>query len=326
MFGLSFEVVFLIMIAVAVFLLSQAFLVPTFGENRQAKKRMKNRLREMASMDGTSHKISLVRKKHLGNMSTLQQRLESLPGMDHLGQVIEQAGMETPAYRLLLTSLVGGAMTATGVLLFTHKWSIAVIAGMSVSAMPFIKLSKARAARLGKFEEQLPDALGVMSRGLKAGYPFSETLKLVADDLDDPVAKEFGITFNDVNYGGDLRSSLEGLLARIPSITVMALVSAVMIQKETGGNLAELLDKLASVIRGRYKFQRKVKTLTAEGRMAAWVMSLFPFVLGGILSLVNPKLMPMLIHDPTGQKLIIAAFVLMIIGIIWMQRIVRIDV
>ena len=89
---------------------------------------------------------------------------------------------------------------------------------------------------------------------------------------------------------------------------------------------AELLDKLASVIRGRYKFQRKVNTLSAEGRLAAWVMSLFPFVLGGILSLINPDLMPMLIYDPTGQKLIIAAFVLMVIGIFWMQRIVRIDV
>jgi tight adherence protein B len=326
MFGLSFEVVFLVMIAVAVFLLSQAFLVPTFGENRQARKRMKNRLRELASTDGASRKTSLVRKKYLGELSPIQQRLESLPGMDNLGQMIEQAGMETPAHRLVLTSLAGGVITAAGVMLVTHKWSIAFIAGLGFTALPFLKLSKARAARLGKFEEQLPDALGIMSRGLKAGYPFSETLKLVTEDLDEPAAKEFEITFNDVNYGGDLRAALEGLLARIPSVTVMALVSAVMIQKETGGNLAELLEKLASVIRGRYKFQRKVKTLTAEGRMAAWVMSLFPFILGGILSLINPNLMPMLIYDPTGQKLIIAAFILMIIGIIWMQRIVRIDV
>ena len=326
MFGLSFETLFLIMIAVAVFLLSQAFLVPTFGENRQAKKRMKNRLREVARSDGVSRKTSLVRKKYLSELSPWQQKLESLPGMDHLGQMIEQAGMETPAHQLVLTSLAGGILTAAGVMLFFQKLNIAIIAGLIVIAMRFIKVSKARAARLGKFEEQLPDALGIMSRGLKAGYPFSETLKLVTEDLDEPAAKEFQITFNDVNYGGDLRAALEGLLARIPSVTVMALVSAVMIQKETGGNLAELLDKLASVIRGRYKFQRKVKTLSAEGRMAAWIMSLFPFILGGILSIVNPNLMPMLISDPTGQKLIVVAFIFMLIGIIWMQRIVRIDV
>ena len=326
MFGLSFETVFLGMIAIAVFLLSQAFLVPTFGENRQARKRMQNRLREMARIGNSAGKTSLVRKKYLTELSPFQQRLESLPGMEHLGQMIEQAGRETPAHRLLLSSLVFGAITATAVMMLTNKWVVAIISGLVASALPFLKLSKARANRLNKFEEQLPDALGIMSRGLKAGYPFSETLKLVSDDLDDPVAKEFQITFNDVNYGGDLRAALEGLLARIPSVTVMALVSAVMIQKETGGNLAELLDKLASVIRGRYKFRRKVNTLSAEGRLAAWVMSLFPFVLGGILSLINPDLMPMLIYDPTGQKLIVAAFVLMVIGIFWMQRIVRIDV
>ena len=326
MFGLSFETVFLGMIAIAVFLLSQAFLVPTFGENRQARKRMQNRLREMARIGDSTGKTSLVRKKYLTELSPFQQRLESLPGMEHLGQMIEQAGKETPAHRLLLSSLVLGVITATAVMMLTNKWVVAIISGLVASALPFLKLSKARANRLNKFEEQLPDALGMMSRGLKAGYPFSETLKLVSDDLDDPVAKEFQITFNDVNYGGDLRAALEGLLARIPSVTVMALVSAVMIQKETGGNLAELLDKLASVIRGRYKFQRKVNTLSAEGRLAAWIMSLFPFVLGGILSLINPDLMPMLIYDPTGQKLIVAAFVLMVIGIFWMQRIVRIDV
>ena len=92
------------------------------------------------------------------------------------------------------------------VMMFTNKWVVAIISGLVASALPFLKLSKARANRLNKFEEQLPDALGIMSRGLKAGYPFSETLKLVSDDLDDPVAKEFEITFNDVNYGGDLRA------------------------------------------------------------------------------------------------------------------------
>ncbi|RLA14854.1 MAG: secretion system protein [Gammaproteobacteria bacterium] len=326
MFGLEFSTVFLGMIAIAVFLLSQAFLVPTFGENRKARKRMDERLRGMASMDGTARKTSLVRKKYLTELSPLEQRLEALPGMDNLGKMIEQAGKETLAYRFVLTSLVIGAIAAAVAMLFTNMGVVAVLSGLGVGALPFLRLSRARSARLGKFEEQLPDALGTMSRALKAGYPFSETLKLVAEDLEEPVAKEFEITFNDVNYGGDLRVALEGLLVRVPSVTVMALVSAVMIQKETGGNLAELLDKLASVIRGRYKFQRKVKTLSAEGRMAAWVMSLFPFFIGGVLSIANPDLMPMLIYDPLGQKLIIGAFILMVIGIFWMQHIVRLDI
>ena len=198
--------------------------------------------------------------------------------------------------------------------------------GIVAAGSPLLLLFKQRNERLAQFEEQLPDALSTMSRALKAGYPFSETLKLVAEELDDPVAKEFELTFNDVNYGGDLKGALGGLLSRIPSVTVMAFVSAVSTQKDTGGNLAELFDKLERVIRGRYKFSRTMRTLTAENRMAAWIMSLFPFVIGGILSVINPDLMPMLIYDPIGQKLVIAAFVLMIVGILWMQRIVRIDV
>lgn len=326
MFGFAFETVFVGMIAIAVLLLFQAFVVPAFGENSKTRKKMKSRLLAVAEQDGEPRKNSLMREKYLRQLPGWAQWLESLPGMISLGRIIEQAGRESPSYTVLVKGIAAGAVTGVALFLFTNKTGISIIVGLVAALIPFLQLLRQRNARLNLFEEQLPDALSTMSRALKAGYPFSETLKLVADELDDPVAHEFGITFNDANYGGDLKVALSGLLTRIPSVTVMALVSAVNIQKETGGNLAELFDKLEKVIRGRYKFMRTLKTLSAEGRAGAWIMSLLPFVLGAILSLVNPELMPMMIRDPTGQKLILTAFLLMVAGIFWMQRVVRLDV
>ena len=323
---LGFETIIVSMVAFAVFLLAQAFMVPTFGENAQARKRMKIRLQEMAADGETPGGNSLVREKYLRKLPAWAQWLESLPAMAALGSRIEQAGKETPAHRLVLLGAGQGLVGILAIFLLTHKPGLSVVAGVAAAGLPFFRLNKARGARLALFEEQFPDALSTMGRALKAGYPFSEAMKLVGEEMDEPVAKEFEITFNEINYGGDVKLALAGLLARIPSVTVMAFASAIAIQKETGGNLAELLDKLEKVIRARFKFRRTLNTLTAEGRLGAWIMSLFPFVLGGVLTLVNPDLMPMLLYDPDGQKLIMGAFVLVILGIIWMQRIVRIDV
>jgi tight adherence protein B len=179
---------------------------------------------------------------------------------------------------------------------------------------------------MAKFEEQLPEAIDLMKRALKAGHPFTSTLNLVAADMDDPVAKEFEITFNDISYGSDVRRAMLGLLSRVPSITVMALVTSILVQKETGGNLAEVLEQIAKVIRSRFRFYRKVRTLTAEGRMSAWVLALVPLVLFVTLQITSPFYLPVLLDDPRGQKLIIYGVVSGVIGIAWIRRIIRIEV
>jgi tight adherence protein B len=191
--------------------------------------------------------------------------------------------------------------------------------------IPFLYIFRERQVRLAKFEEQLPDAIDVMKRALRAGHPFSACLKLVSEDMDDPVAGEFGITFADVNYGTDLRRALVGLLLRVPSTNLMAIVTAVLIQKETGGNLADVFDRISQVIRGRFKFGRRVRTLSAEGRLSAWILGLLPIVLFGLLWIVSPGYLPPLLSDPTGQKLILFACAMMFLGVLWMRRIIRID-
>jgi tight adherence protein B len=192
--------------------------------------------------------------------------------------------------------------------------------------LPFFRISIQRSKRITRFEEQLPDALDVMVRALKAGHPFSGTLQLVSEEMNDPIAKEFGITFADINYGLDVKQSFMNLLERMPNMTLMTLVTAVVVQRETGGNLAETLSKISAVIRGRFRFSRRVKTLSAEGRMSAWILAMIPFLLFIVIMLTTPSYMPILMQEPAGRKIIAVSFTLQVIGILWLRRVIRIEV
>jgi tight adherence protein B len=146
----------------------------------------------------------------------------------------------------------------------------------------------------------------------------------VAEEMDDPVATEFGITFSDLNYGVNVKAGFMGLLERIPNIGLAAVVTAVLVQRETGGNMAEILDRIAEVLRQRLRFQRRVRTLTAEGRMSAWVLVLMPFILALVLTVIAPDYMPMLLDHPAGMQLIGIALLVMAFGIWWIRRIIRV--
>ena len=324
--NLSDEAIFIGMVFVAVFLLVQSFIVPVFGENRRARKRLKKRLRSMEGMENRTGQISLVRSKYLRELSPVERWLEALPGMQRLERLIEQAGRETLAYRVVLKALLlGGVAGLVFVYLLPHP-VMALVVALLMGAYPFLRLSLDKSRRLNLFEEQLPDALIIMSRALRAGHPFADALSLVADEMPDPISAEFRTAFMEINYGGELRTALGGLLDRVQSVTVMVFVTSVLIQKDTGGNLAELLDGLASVIRDRFRFHRKVRTLSAQGKMAGWILSLMPFSLAAVLSVISPNFLPMLTEDAAGRQMIVIAFVLMVIGIIWIRKIVRVDV
>jgi tight adherence protein B len=246
--------------------------------------------------------------------------------MERLARLIEQSGKTTPAYRVLMLSVLLAVVGAFCAWTYTRvpHWSLLVALG--TFSLPYLKILRDRGARLARFEEQLPDALDVVKRALKAGHPFSQALKLVAEDMDDPIAHEFDLVFSEINYGGDVRTALLGLLERIPSVSVMAFVTAVLVQKETGGNLAETFERITAVIRGRFKLHRRVRTLSAEGRLSAWILALVPLVLFGVISLTTPDYLPMLLKDPMGKNLIAIALVLGVLGILWIRRIIRIQV
>lgn len=317
---------FIVMVFVTVILLMQGLVVPAFGESAKARKRLRKRISDIEAANEDEALSSLLRAKYLRTLSPLERRLESLPIMETLAGKIEQAGHKILAYRLVALSLaLGIAATLLSWIYFRAPMTTAIF-GLVGVYLPYMKINMDRTSRMEKFEEQLPDAIDTMKRALRAGHPLGASIKLVAEELDNPVAEEFEMTFNDINYGNDVRRAMLGLLSRIPSVTVMALVTSILVQKETGGNLAEILDNISIVIRGRFKLQRKIKTYSAEGRMSAWVLAMVPLVLFVTLWFVTPDYLPVLLEDEGGQKMIMYGFFSSVVGIFWIRRILRIDV
>lgn len=317
---------FFSMVGIAVFLLSYGITVPVFGESSAARKRLQKRLREIQQQSDKPPISSLLREKYLKRLGGLERSLEELPGMEQLARIIEQAGHTILAYKVVGISLLFGCIAFGAMLFLSQMWLGALLAGIVGLAFPFIKIFSDRRKRMDKFDEQLPEAIDIIKRALQAGHPFSESLHIVAEGLDGPVGKEFGITFADLNYGSDLRRSMLGLLERVPSITLMAFITSVLVQKETGGNLAEVLEKISRVIRGRFKLQRRVKTLSAEGRLSAWILTLVPFGLFLLIYFTTPSYLPILVESPEGRQLVVGACVAMILGIFWIRRILKIEV
>jgi tight adherence protein B len=310
----------------AVFLLSQTMVVPVFGESRKTRKRLRARLGDIERELGASSFSSILREKYLHELPPWERALEKLPWMAGITDMIEQAGYSMLAHRLVL--LAGGlaVVGAAAGWVFTHHALAALVAAVIAGALPFLHVSRARSQRLLKIEEQLPEAVDMMKRALRAGHPFSGSIKLVSEELEAPLGKEFATTFADLNYGNDVRRAMLGLLQRVPSVPVMALVTSVLVQKETGGNLAEILGQISNVIRGRFKLERKIRTLSAEGRLSAWILALVPIVLFGIITLTTPDYLPTLTESDIGKKLVAFGAVSGVIGILWIRRIIRIDV
>ncbi|CRI64974.1 Type II secretion system protein [Thiocapsa sp. KS1] len=323
---MSDQTLFIVMVFIVGFLMSQAFVRPLMGTGREARRRLRERIRDLSDDATGAEQVSLLRDRYLRDLSPFARALMKLPGMDGLQALIAQAGAEKPPHRVLILCVAMGV--AAGMAAGTaFGWGLgALLIGLIGTALPILQLKTKRAKRIAKFEEQLPDALTVAARSLRAGLPFGEALKLVSQEMPEPVGKEFGIVFTEVNYGGDLRGALLGMLERVPSVAVMAMVTSVLIQRETGGNLAEVMDKLASVVRERFRFQRTVRTLSAEGRLSAWILISLPFLMAGAISAINPEYLPMLTKDPGGRSIVMAAFGFLVVGILWLRWIVRIDV
>ncbi len=318
--------IFIMLVFATVVLLMQGLVVPVFGESAKTRKRLKKRIAEIEAAGEEESLSSLLREKYLRRLSPLERRVESLPAMEAVATRIEQAGHKILAYRLVLLSLVIG-VTASIVSWSYFRTPVAAIsAALLATYLPFMRINLDRVKRMQAFEEQLPDAIDTMKRALKAGHPLGATLKLVADEMDEPVAGEFELTFGDINYGNDVRRAMLGLLSRMPSVTVMALVTSILVQKETGGNLAEILEKISEVIRGRFRFQRKVQTYSAEGRMSAWVLLMVPLVLFVTLWFTTPDYLPVMLDDPRGQRMLMYGGVFGVVGIFWFRKILRIEV
>ena len=227
---------------------------------------------------------------------------------------------------LLLIALFSGVVMAllvtTGV---RASWGLPVGAAAGF-ALPFMVLNYKRGKRLRTFEEAFPEALDLISRALKAGHAFATGLKMVADEMAEPVGPEFRKTFDEQNFGLPLKDALDNLTHRVPIIDVRFFATAVLIQRETGGNLSEILENLAHVVRERFKILRQVRVYTAHGRLTGYVLLALPAVLCIALMFINPDHMNILFREHTGQMLLLAAIVMQTIGYVWIRQVVKIEV
>lgn len=317
--------VFVAVVFGAVVLLSMALIIPTVSTSAQAGRRMRKKIATQLN-DNESEKASLLRKGTPSENRLSQSKFKHHPIFRSLEITISQAGLSVSVQRLLLSAIILGLIAFISLLFVFNSLLIASGAGLVFFFLPVFRLRMARQRRLDKFEAQLPQALDVMARALKAGHPFNETLNFVATEMDDPIASEFERVFSDINYGSPSKSAFLALMTRIPSVGLHTLITAVLIQQESGGALAEILEKVASVVRGRFKLQRKLQTLSAEGRMSAWVLGLIPFALAGMLMVVAPDYLGVMTKDPNGQKLIYFAFGLLFLGILWIRKVINIKV
>jgi tight adherence protein B len=288
-------------------------------------KRIEKRLRAMSAGAGTET-ASLAKQRLLAHSPTLERLLLQIPRVHQLDKLLLQSGLALNVAGFIgLTLLAAGAGLLLAYLIRLPAYTVIFI-GVAAAALPLIYVLNAKMKRLNTFEQQLPDALDLMGRAMRAGHAFPSALKMVGEEMPEPAAGEFRIVFDEVNYGISVPDALTNLATRVPSTDLRYFVISVLIQRETGGNLSELLDKISALIRARLKLLGTVRVLSAEGRLSAWILTLLPFALALVLNFVNPKFLSLLWTDPMGLKVVGFALVLMIVGIYWMWRVIKIRV
>jgi tight adherence protein B len=227
-----------------------------------------------------------------------------------------------PSYLLLVVGLAVGAGAAA--LLVTGEVLHALLATPVGAAIPYLHLRRKRAARMKRFEELFPGTVDLFGRAIRAGHPFAAGMRMVAEEVAEPVAGEFRRTFEEQRFGLPFEDSLTALADRVPLVDVRIFVTAILIQREVGGNLAEILDNLAEIVRQRFTLQRQVRTLTAEGRLSMYVLTAMPIGVGGFIMVSNPDYVRVLWETQVGRLLVGAALVMQVIGFLWMRRITAI--
>ena len=314
--------VFLVVTAVVMGAYLAAAHFPAAIANRKLAQRLKDVGSAAPEADGTS----VLRQEDEGPLPVVEKLIEKSGAAMWLSKLIEQSGSRiTPGAFVMLS---GGAAVAALFMIaaFTPATIFAPVAAVVAGMMPYFVLAYRRSKRIKRFEEQFPEALDLLSRALRAGHAFQTAMGMVAEELPAPVGPEFKKTFDQQNFGLPLKEALTELADRIPLLDVRFFVTAVQIQRETGGNLAEILDNLASVVRERFKLLRQVRVHTAHGRFTGWVLLALPAALGVALSLISPDHMNTLFTEQLGKTMLIGAAVMQTIGYIWIRKVIRIEV
>ena len=319
------------LLAVLVFLLTTgvimgAYVMVARQPAVKAQQRVERRLRDI-SLPVDTGADSVIVPGIRGLLPGLGRRLADTSSGEWVARLIEQSGVRTTPGTLITFSLLGAIVGGVTLSILLVRFPVARLVGVAAGlAMPWLYLMRKRTVRLRRFEEQFPEALDLLSRAVRAGHAFQSGMGMVADELPSPVGPEFKKTYERQNFGLALRDALDELSDRVPLMDVRFFVTAVTIQRETGGNLAEILDNLARVVRERFKLHRQVRVHTAHGRFTGYVLLSLPVALAVVLWRLNPDMMEPLFVTPLGKMMLIAAMVLQTIGFVWIRQVIKIEV
>ncbi|TGP39657.1 type II secretion system F family protein [bacterium M00.F.Ca.ET.228.01.1.1] len=294
-----------------------------------AARRLDQRIRALsAGAQVNGERLSILKERMLSSSAPVHALMMRVPRIHRLDRIIVQSGLNLTVGRLATHSVVAGVavLLAASFSPVPLPMLVTVLAAAGAFAFPTLRMLRARSKRLRMLERQLPEAADMISRALRAGHSFSSAIGMLGNEFAEPTGGEFRIVFDEINYGVTLNEALLNLATRVPVSDLRYFVIAVLIQRETGGNLAEILDGIASLVRERLRLFDQVRVLSAEGRLSAWIIGLLPFAAAGAMNLLNPSFLSVLWEDPAGLKLIEAVLVSMAFGVLWMRRIVRIRV
>ncbi|AOJ77215.1 type II secretion system F family protein [Burkholderia ubonensis] len=292
-----------------------------------AARRIESRLRAMsAGGQVQKERLSILKERMLNEAKPFDRLLMAMPRVHSLDLLLQQSGLDWTVAKLVVLS--GALCAATALVLSVTPLPLVAVLPVALFAgcIPTLYVTRHRRRRMRKLERQLPDVCDMIARALRSGHAFTSAIGMVSDEFSDPMGGEFRITFDEINYGVSLHDALMNLANRVPVRDLRYFVIAVLIQRETGGNLAELLDSIAALIRERFKLFDKIRVLSAEGRMSAWVLGLLPFATAGAMMVLNPEFLAVLWQDSAGIKMVATTLVSMAFGVLWMRRIIRIRV
>lgn len=314
----TFVIVLLLFVGVYWF----AILRPEAAAERALGKRL--RLPSMSKVVKASIENEATPLSTVPLLDQLLTRLTSADGP--LQRSLEQSGLTVTLGQIVLATLFAAALGVFAVIQFTRNIWLALVAGAFLAFVPYGFVRQSAKRRIAKFEEQFPEAIDLIARALRAGHALTTGLGMVSEELPQPVRGEFQLLHDRQNYGMPLPDALRDFARRVPLVDARFFATAVLTQRESGGNLAEVLDGLSVIIRDRFRLKRQVRVLSAHGRITGTVLTLLPVAIGGVMSVIAPMHFARLFSDPLGMRMVAGAVLLQIIGIFWMRRIVDIEV
>jgi tight adherence protein B len=314
---------FFVVVALAVFVIASLM-----GERSSKARLLRERLSTVQKTPerDASQELALLRDEVMSKIPALDNLLRRSPQIAGLQTLLEQADVKSRAGNVILLCVLSGAGLALIVLLFTGFPQFAWLALILGAFLPYSYANYKRSKRFSKFEEIFPEAIDTLARAVRDGHAFTTALELIASEIAEPVASEFRKLFEEQKFGLPVRDALVNLTERVPLVDVKFFVTAVMLQRETGGNLAEILDNLSYVIRERFKIMRQVRVHTAQGRMTMLLLMGLPPIIVVTMQAMNPSFIKPLFDDPIGHLLIVVGITLQTIGYFVIRKIIQIQV